>query len=359
MTLLASDTFHLSARASQEAGRVVAVQFYAGDTLLATVETEPYVYAWKNPPVGIHRLRARAIDASGKYADTPITAVRAIEQPVIELDAGLAGAQIDGDHLRVSGRIVAPSNSALTVNGLPATITELDRFFVNDLPLQIGSNVVTLNLSSEATEKASSSFEVSSLRLADFLVTVDRSEGLAPLNTNLIITNQGQAAFSRVEVDKDNDGHTDHTLLSLPNDQVVIPLQYTEPGIYKIEVVVFGTNGNRLFRAELEVVAGSPVLVALSGVSLYQAFLGRLRAGKIDSAAAALGSAIRDSYRQALENLGAHLVEVVDSLGSVRSVDVTDDYTILRVHKQTLAGLREYEVTLMRDEDGVRRIMGF
>ncbi|MBI3149056.1 MAG: Ig-like domain-containing protein, partial [Betaproteobacteria bacterium] len=77
MTILASDTFHLSARALQEAGRITAVQFYAGDTLLATVETEPYVFAWKNPPVGIHRLRARAIDATGRYADTPITAVRA------------------------------------------------------------------------------------------------------------------------------------------------------------------------------------------------------------------------------------------------------------------------------------------
>jgi hypothetical protein len=309
--------------------------------------------------VGIHRLRARAVDASGRYADTSTTAVRAIEQAVIELDEEIAGAQVDGDHLRVTGRVVAPSNSSLTVNGLPATVTELDRFFVNDLPLQIGSNAVTLELSSEETEKASSSFWVTSLRPADFVVNVDRQEGLAPLKTNLIITNQGQVVFSRIEVDHDNDGHIDHTLSSLPNDQAVIPLQYTEPGVYKIVVVVFGANGSRIFRAELEVEAGSPVVVAMRGVAVYQTLLGRLREGKVDSAADTLGVAIREPYRVAFGKVGANLAEMVDSLGTVKSVDVTDDYTILRIHRQTSTGLREYEVTLMRDEDGVRRIVGF
>jgi hypothetical protein len=358
MTILASDTFHLSARALQEAGRIMAVQFYSGDTLLATVETEPYVFAWKNPPVGIHRLRARAVDASGRYADTSTTAVRAIEQAVIELDPGIAGAALETEHLSVTGTAVVPSNSVLIVNGLKASLTDADRFFVNDVALQPGSNAITLTLNSEAAQKSSQTIEVTSTGPDAFGVVLDRQEGLAPLRTNLIITDSGRVAFGRIDIYLNDSSQPYLTLTTLQDKQAVVPLEFDEPGTHTVTVRIYSPEGTLIYDIKRRVYAYSPLGAALQSVTIYSTFLGRLRSGNVDAAASLVGTSMREGFRETLKRLQNGHAEIVNSLGTVSGMTITEDYAALRILRRKGLQTFEFEVLLGPGDDGIWRIIG-
>jgi hypothetical protein len=55
----------LRADAADVPGTVAAVRIEAGGNVLATFTNPPYVFAWTNPPLGTHQLRAIAVDNFG------------------------------------------------------------------------------------------------------------------------------------------------------------------------------------------------------------------------------------------------------------------------------------------------------
>src|SRR6185295_13966301 len=55
------------------------VEFYDGLTLLGSDSSEPFTFAWNNPPTGAHRVTARATDSTGAtgfsaFADITVSA---------------------------------------------------------------------------------------------------------------------------------------------------------------------------------------------------------------------------------------------------------------------------------------------
>ncbi len=60
-----SATITISATASDPDGAVSRVEFYADETLLATLAVPPFTYQWDNPATGSHAIHARAYDNAG------------------------------------------------------------------------------------------------------------------------------------------------------------------------------------------------------------------------------------------------------------------------------------------------------
>ncbi len=411
-------TVNLEAKVLAFGGAVEKVEFLRDGVLLATKLEKPYQYTWQDAPKGRFFVIARAstkggltatsqamvtvadlavtlrardtefsqgLDAlgapakvslvatpsvhnaaldhiefitSGKYADTPITAVRAIEQPVIELDAGLAGAALETEHLTVTGTAIVPSNSALTVNGMKASINEVDRFFVNDVALQPGSNTITLTLNSEVTQKSSQTIEVTSTGPEAFVVVLDRQEGLAPLRTNLIITDSGRVAFGRIEIYLNDSSQPYLTLTTLQDRQAVVPLQFDEPGTYTVTVRIYSPEGTPIYDIKRHVHAYSPLGAALQSVTIYSTFLGRLRSGNVDAAASLVGASMREGFRETLKRFQSGHAEIVNSLGSFDGMTITEDYAALRILRRRGLQTFEFEVLLAPGGDGIWRIIG-
>lgn len=61
-------TINLAATASDGDGTIAQVEFYTGTTLIATVTSAPYTYAWTNVPQGNYVITAKAIDNDGGTA---------------------------------------------------------------------------------------------------------------------------------------------------------------------------------------------------------------------------------------------------------------------------------------------------
>lgn len=105
----------LAASVTSRAGAVSRVEFYAGNTLLATVASAPYTYLWRGVPEGAYMLRARAVSSvSGVESSTwsPSVQLSALGWTFLDLGAGLpAGYQSEvfgmNDQGQMVGRITA------------------------------------------------------------------------------------------------------------------------------------------------------------------------------------------------------------------------------------------------------------
>ncbi|MEC3977572.1 glycoside hydrolase family 48 protein [Amycolatopsis sp. H20-H5] len=85
----ASDTYYtpgtipLAATATDSDGAVAKVEFYAGDTLLATDTTAPFAGSWGSVPAGTYAITAKAYDDKGASATSSPVTVKVLAGPTI------------------------------------------------------------------------------------------------------------------------------------------------------------------------------------------------------------------------------------------------------------------------------------
>jgi len=82
-TYNAPATVPLAATAADADGTVAKVEFYAGDTLLATDTTAPYEGSWGNVPAGTYAISAKAYDNKGASATSSPVTVKVLSGPSI------------------------------------------------------------------------------------------------------------------------------------------------------------------------------------------------------------------------------------------------------------------------------------
>ncbi|MFC0542809.1 glycoside hydrolase family 48 protein [Kutzneria chonburiensis] len=82
-TYNAPATIPLAATASDSDGTISKVEFYAGDTLLATDTTAPYAGSWTNVPAGTYSITAKAYDDKGASTSSSPVAVKVLSGPTI------------------------------------------------------------------------------------------------------------------------------------------------------------------------------------------------------------------------------------------------------------------------------------
>ena len=82
-TYYAPATLPLAATAADSDGTVAKVEFYAGDTLLATDTTAPYEGSWANVPAGTYAVTAKAYDDKGASSTSSPVTVKVLSGPSI------------------------------------------------------------------------------------------------------------------------------------------------------------------------------------------------------------------------------------------------------------------------------------
>ena len=90
---VSSATVNLAATASDADGTVAKVDYYANATLVGTVQTLPYAFAWANVAAGTYSLVAKATDNAGLVASSsPVSiSVNQNTAPIVSLTVSGAG----------------------------------------------------------------------------------------------------------------------------------------------------------------------------------------------------------------------------------------------------------------------------
>ena len=270
------------------------------------------------------------------------------------LDSGISGSTVNDNTIVVSGTVDAPSNSSLTVGGIPATITSDGHFFVNDVPLQLGANSIGINITTQDGQTFSQSFSVTSTGPAAFKATIDTSAGLVPLDVRFAVSTPSNAAFATIEYDYDGNGTADFIATSIPG--AAATHTYNTNGLQQAVVKVKDANGAILFTKRRLVYVATPAEHVAAATGVYNAMLNNLAAGNVEAAVSAFCPGTQERYRALFNSLGSSLASVVAQVGTVQDGMVLDGYAELVIVRNTSQGARGFVITLVRGKDGTWRI---
>ena len=243
---------------SEPGGTITQVDFYGDGVLLGSRTTPPYTYLWSGVGAGTHTVSATARDAASLMVSSAPVSVSVVAAPTLQIDAGIDGSTVTDDNASISGTVQAPQNSAVTVNGRPIALDAAGRFFVDGLPLIAGLNSLSLGLITQDGTQTSKSIALNSAGVKPFQVSVDRQEGMAPLDVTLTIAMRGSVAFQRIEIDANSDGVPETTLTSLPSDVQDTTIHFASPGTHSIDVKVFDSGGTVIYSTKRRVLVWDP-----------------------------------------------------------------------------------------------------
>ncbi len=352
-TFTAPATINLSADALDSDGSVAKVEFFQATTLIATVTTPPYTFAWSNVPAGSYTLSAKATDNLGAAATSPAVTVT-VNEPPITITSPVNGTTVNDDLVLVTGRVNAPQYSGISVNGVVAFTDQNGNFYANNVALATGANTVTATLTRIDGTTATQSINLSSTGTAPIRIDADPLEGGVPLNVAFTVTTTGEATFTRADYDFNGDGTVDFTL-NPPGG--VVTASYPAPGVY-LPIVTATDSLGRVVQHRFAVLADADPDVKLRAT--FNAMLDRLRAGDVDGAMAFITGGAAPQYRDlfnALKDAG-QLTEAADTLGTLRGSTVGADLGELILSRETAEGTVAFPIWFLRGADGIWRIEG-
>ena len=213
-------------------------------------------------------------------------------------------------------------------------------------------------LNTQDAASVTKTITVNSSGIAPFQVTVNPQQGLAPLQTTLTINNRGAVPFQRIEIDTNDDGTPELTLTTLTANKAQVTLNYPTSGTSTVRVTVFDANGNVIYLGRRKVLALDPRNVASGAYYVLTGMLDKLRAGNIGGAFNAITGTMHNKYSAIFTTLQPQLSTIVDQLGTIQGVTVTDEVAEFRLGRTTVNGSYTFGIYLVRCEDGIWRIDG-
>ena len=91
---------------------------------------------------------------------------------------------------------------------------------------------------------------------------------------------------------------------------------------------------------------------------VYTRMFERLRVGNIYGALNAFTGGVHDKYEAIFTSLQPDLATIVDQLGALQYITVTDEIAEIAVVRNGANGPQTFQIYLIRSEDGIWRIDG-
>jgi hypothetical protein len=352
-------TISLAANAADSDGTVASVAFYANGTLIGTSTAAPYGMVWDGVAAGIYSLSANATDTQGGITTSAQVSIIVNAGITVSAAPSLDGSVVDDDSLLVTGTIKAPPNSGVLVNGAIAQIDLSGNFYANNVPLALGTNAVTIVVSSQGGQSARQTVSLSSTGAGPFVVNVSPADGFAPLPVTFEITNRANRAFERVEFDLDGDGSSEYTANADQFVNGVLNVAVTYPaGTFRSTITVYDIN-NVVIYTTTRVITARTIQQhddLLRGV--YTGMLALLKANRIPAALNAITGDMQEKYAAVFTALGSALPAAVDTLGTLQPNTFAADRAEYVVVRDTPDGPQGFLIDFLRGADGVWRIDG-
>lgn len=331
------------------------MDFYGDGVLLGSRSAPPYTFLWTGVSAGPHTITGKAHDALGLVTSSAVTFF-VIATPTIQIDPGIDSSTVADDSVSVSGTAQAPPNAAVIVGGRGAEMGRDGRFFIENVPLQPGSNTITVVLNTQDTDPVTSSITVTRTATAPFGVVLDKAEGVAPFTTNVRLTNRSVAAFGRVEIDLNGDGAPDVTVNSLTNGQATQAITFPSPGVYTLGFKVFDTANVLVFTTTRKVRAVGREELGYKVVRVYATLVDRLTTNDPTGAVRVFVGDSQQRYADVLAALAGTLPSVAAQLGDVVSGVVWEDLAELMIARGSGPSRKLFTVHLIRGADGIWRV---
>jgi Bacterial Ig domain/Glucodextranase, domain B len=328
-------------------------------TPVATLTSPPYRYRLVNAGIGTYSVFARAVDSLGSYRDSVPFVIRVGSSASVTVPGTLNGSTINSSTLPFAGTVNAPANSAITVNGVAATVSRDGSFVVNGVTLNAGVNSLTITATPPTGPTLTQTVSVTRTATPpSFELNVSPLSGVAPLEAIAKINNPGNTAFTTVlfscnnptgDVTKAEDQRT-----TLAGAWVCT---FNTPGLYRPWVAIKDAAGTLIWTETKFVMVSDP----LDGISIvrsvYSNMVEQLKAGNAAGALNQLSGDARSKYSTIFNAFGTDLATVVAQLGTIDTVTVSETSAeIVLIRDINATTKKSFTIHLVRGEDGVWRI---
>jgi hypothetical protein len=351
-------TVSITASATAAAGAGIAkVEFLQGTAVVGTVTSSPYTFEWTGVAQGDYSLTARATDTRTSKATSTAVAITVGAAPSLAITptAGLDGSTVTGDSVVVTGTILAPPNSGVTVNGILATVSASGYFLVNDVPLSAGANTITLVVTTQDGATASRAITVSaSGTAAPFTVSVDEPDGIAPHTVTFTLGGGGGTPVGSVEIDVDGNGTVDITSPGMP--AAGVQATYNGAGLASPRFTFKDAAGTVIYTTSRQVHIEDPVVKYNLLKGVYTDVVARLSAGNGTAASGLFIESQRTGYQEFFGQIGSNLASVAGQLGQLRGGTISGNRGELVVVRETSEGLTAFTINVIRGADGIWRV---
>jgi hypothetical protein len=354
-SFLAPGDIRIFASPTSSASTIARVEFLGDGVLLFTAASPPYLYVWRGMGAGTHTVTARAVDSAGLVVGASTT-VQVVASPSLTIDAGIDGSSIADDAGTITGTIVAPRNVAVIINGQPASVDLQGRFFLENLLLQPGVNKVVLWLNTHDAPPVSQTITVNSTGSAPFAVDLSPQQGFAPLAATLTIRNRTTTTYQRVEIDTNDDGTPEQTLVSAAGGELRIDYTLPTPGLYRMRVTVYDASNRIVYQARRQARVYDRAELAGHVIDTYWSMVDRLAANDTSAALRLFTADAQDRYADVFATLGSGVVAVAPQLRRIVDGVIGEDIAELTHARDTPNGPQVFMIYLVRGRDGLWRI---
>lgn len=297
---------------------------------------------------GLNAFRLSAADPAGNSSSVNLKYTYEKQTLSVKIAAPLNGTSINGDRILVSGTYQGPPNTGLSVNGVTAQ-TSSNSFYANSVPLNTGSNTLTVTATTPDGKSVNDSISVTSMSASPFKLTFTPQGGIAPLTVRFSLAGNG---VQKIEADFDGNGTVDYTSTD-PN--AAIAYTYAAAGIYRATISVTDSAGNRSSLAQAITVNSLKSMDAMFQ-TLWGNITSQLAAGNIEQALKFFSPSSRDKYRKVLTTIAPSLSDMFRNFPPIHPTRISDgdaEYFLVMPNNGKNYG---YYIYFMRSEDGVWRL---
>jgi hypothetical protein len=357
----------MQADATSANSTISKVEFFANDVKLGESNTAPYRYAWINAPAGAHRVSATATDAlgastnSGNYNVTVASSASLSNIAFNDINAPSGSTTtIANDRVMVTGKVVMALNAALGINGYLASVDQSGNFFVNNVLLKSGNNTITFTINQFGAAQVTETRIVNATALQDFVLSINPTEGVAPVTFTLTITREGTTPFDRIELTAEG---TLIATLTTANFRGNTAIASIGPATFADEITLtakaFAPNATTPFyTGTIKARVTDPQDKAVKVKAVLEQFRAKLLASDVTGAVQFFTEPLRNYYQTRLTLIAPDLPLLAAELANPVSISVQGDTATVLINRQVGPNTFAFTLSLIRDADAIWRIDG-
>jgi hypothetical protein len=330
------------------------VEFFAGEQLVATASTEPYIVTWRNVQAGTYSLTAKVTDGAGAVAISAPFALTVGASPALTVASGLDGMTVAHDRISVTGTVDAPPNSAVDVNGVFGTVTTDGKFMVENVPLTVGSNNLVARVTTMDAVTATAAVTVTSTGAAPFSFDAIESYGVQSLETSFSVRQNDAASGSRFVL-YCVEGQSSFEAATIEGI-ALHKCTYPVGGPYVAKLDVFGAGGEQLHTETQRIYVEAAEQVGRTVRSVYSTVIGRLMDSSSATALHGFDAGVREKYEAMFTAIGANLSAAASSFGNIKGLSVGNSLAHLVVLRPGPDGAEAFYIHLYFGNDRIWRI---
>ena len=299
---------------------------------------------------GINAFSLTARDPAGNETTVPL---RLVFNPVsVKITSPTTGATVSGGGVVVSGNLVGPTNTGVTVNGVVAQVVGT-QFYAN-LSLLPGSNTLTVVATTPSGIQVTDSVSVTANAptVDSTEIVIEPQSGIAPLTVRITASSNTGKSIAQIRLDANGDGASD-VVKNNPVDPV--EYVYSAPGVYQAKITVTDSAGAASEHTLAIVVYDGKHMDQLF-TALWDGMNSALVQGDSATAVSFLNDTARLKYQPVFEALKTHFPEIIASYSPLNRVSISSDigeYAVVRLNN----GQNQlYLIYFLKDVDGVWRV---